>query len=225
MVVGSKDFKVRLFDLSSGKLAQDIQNEVDGHVNRVFCTKLDPQNPHILFSGSWDSYVLINDLRKREAVGNFQGPYVCGESIDVRGNSILVGSYRSDNYLNVYDLRTFERAESLAWGGQGGGFIYSSRWWQCKDVKSDVLVAGSSNSNDIKVFKKRNQDEQEESKEGESSFFEINHISNTSGGVLCMDISPDNSSLAYGTQGGELTMVLGDGFNKEQRRDDDEDDN
>ena len=67
-------------------------------------------------------------------------------------------------------------------------------------MKSDVIVAASSHSNDIEVFKSLNSDEREESKnQGGSNFFEINHVSNASGGILCLDISPDTTTLAYGT--------------------------
>jgi COMPASS component SWD3 len=67
-------------------LTTKYQNTLEGHTNRVFSLKFDPMNPNILYSGSWDFYILANDLRTREKVGDIFGTYVCGESIDVRGS-------------------------------------------------------------------------------------------------------------------------------------------
>jgi hypothetical protein len=46
--------------------------------------KFDPLNPYLLYSGSWDCYILVNDIRERKKVGDIFGPYVCGESIDIK---------------------------------------------------------------------------------------------------------------------------------------------
>ena len=83
---------------------------MDGHTNRVFALKFDPNNPNVLFSGSWDCYVLANDLRERSRVGDIFGTYICGESIDVKGDSeIVVVSYKPESYLSGFDRKTFTK--------------------------------------------------------------------------------------------------------------------
>lgn len=49
------------------------------------------------------------------------GPHVCGEAIDFRndGYTMVTGSYRSENALEVWDLRMFKRSHVIDWDGQG----------------------------------------------------------------------------------------------------------
>jgi WD40 repeat protein len=77
--------------------------------------KFDPNNPNILYSGSWDCYILVNDLREKKRVGEIFGPYVCGESIDVKDSKLVVGSYKSDSYLSLYDLKTCNKIQDICW--------------------------------------------------------------------------------------------------------------
>lgn len=195
VAVGRQGSVINIFDVETMQLATTCQNTVDGHTNRVFCTKFDSTNPDILYSGSWDSYVLINDLREKKQVGSFVGPYVCGDCIDARDHNVLIGSYRSEDYLAIYDIRKFEKAIDINWSDDKGakGFIYAAKWWQCKDVKSNIFLAGSAGTNDLKVFK------QSKEAEDEGKYVEINHVTGISGGVLCLDITQDNGSIAYGT--------------------------
>lgn len=43
------------------KLTKKYMDTLDGHTNRVFALKFDPNNPNILYSGSWDCYVSLNN--------------------------------------------------------------------------------------------------------------------------------------------------------------------
>jgi len=101
--------KIQIYDAETMKLTSKLQNTVDGHINRIFALKFDPVNPFVLYSGSWDCYVLVNDLREKKKIGDILGPYICGEAIDVSkdGHQLLIGSYQSENYLGVYDIRTY----------------------------------------------------------------------------------------------------------------------
>ena len=45
----------------------------------------------VLVSGGWDKTLQIWDLRVHRSVRSIYGPYVCGDSIDIQGNNILVG--------------------------------------------------------------------------------------------------------------------------------------
>ena len=74
-----------------------------GHSNRVFSVKFKPDNPNIVVSGGWDNTVQIWDVREEKSVQNFYGPHICGDAIDVYGNTILTGSWRPENQLEVMD--------------------------------------------------------------------------------------------------------------------------
>ena len=44
------------------------------------------------------------DLRTRKRVGAIAGPYVCGDSLDVKDNYLAVGAYKADVYLSIFRL-------------------------------------------------------------------------------------------------------------------------
>lgn len=45
-----------------------------GHTNRIFCTKFDPLNANVIFSGGWDRTVNIWDIRSGKCSGSIYGP-------------------------------------------------------------------------------------------------------------------------------------------------------
>ncbi len=49
------------------------------------------------------------DARSEKAVASVFGPCVSGESLDVKNNLVLSGSYRDKEPLELYDLRNFKR--------------------------------------------------------------------------------------------------------------------
>ena len=85
-----------------------------GHSNRIFCVKFNPTDPNMIVSGGWDRTVQLMDLRVRCPVNYFFGPHICGETIDFRrdGNTMVTGSYRMDDVLEVWDLRKLQRTKA-----------------------------------------------------------------------------------------------------------------
>lgn len=45
------------------------------------------------------------------------GPHICGEAVDIRqdGNTILTGSYRQKNPLELWDIRRLEKFKDIDW--------------------------------------------------------------------------------------------------------------
>mmetsp|Transcript_5982 Transcript_5982/g.4525 ORF Transcript_5982/g.4525 Transcript_5982/m.4525 type:complete len:197 (+) Transcript_5982:461-1051(+) len=189
------------------KLTSKFMNVVEGHVNRVFALKFDPLNPYLIYSGAWDCYILANDLRERKKVGDILGPYVCGESIDISkdGKQLLAGSYQNENYLGVYDLRTFTKLHGIQWASTTGssGFVYAAKYWPQKNSAS-TIISGSTIGKDIRVFEEQNGVE----------FAEVNSITHLHGGPLTIDVDPKGQMMAFGTQEGELVLYNADGFNR-----------
>jgi len=73
----------------------------------------------MIASGGWDNTVQIFDIRKKGPVKSLFGPHICGEAIDFRndGFTLLTGSYRQDDVLELWDLRTFKKMKSINWHG------------------------------------------------------------------------------------------------------------
>lgn len=79
------------------------------HSNRVFACKFYSSGTHIqnmLISGGWDSTIQCWDLRTNgPAVKSFYGAYICGDAIDIQGNTVVTGSHRYENQLQLWDIR------------------------------------------------------------------------------------------------------------------------
>jgi len=76
-------------------------------------------NSNMLASGGWDNTVQIYDIRKKGPVGSIYGPHICGDAIDYYndGFTLLTGSYRQDNVLELWDMRTLKKVRDIDWDG------------------------------------------------------------------------------------------------------------
>lgn len=92
-----------------------------GHSNRVFCVKFNKINPFCIASGGWDNTIQIYDIRAKGVVGSIYGPHVCGDAIDFRndGFTMMTGSYRQENALELWDLRNGQKFREINWNGPG----------------------------------------------------------------------------------------------------------
>ena len=48
-------------------------------------------------------------------------PHICGDSIEFKrdGYTMVAGSYRGEDALEVYDMRMMKRSRVIAWQGSG----------------------------------------------------------------------------------------------------------
>jgi WD40 repeat protein len=70
--------------------------KLQGHTNRVFCTKFSPDDPNVVISGGWDRIMKIYDTRAGKPVAQILGPNVSGDSIDINGDELIAGSNRHE---------------------------------------------------------------------------------------------------------------------------------
>ena len=73
----------------------------------------------MIVSGGWDNTVQIYDIRQKGPVACFYGPHICGDGIDFHKNSytLLTGSYRMDNAIELWDLRVNKKYRDIVWDG------------------------------------------------------------------------------------------------------------
>lgn len=106
-------------------------------------------------SGGWDSMVFIWDLREKTSVGGFGGPNISGEALDYRKQTILTGSHREIEPLELWDLGTRKRIREVRWESPSSGqseilpYIYTT---QFSKVMGEYIIAGSSGINEVKIF-------------------------------------------------------------------------
>jgi hypothetical protein len=73
----------------------------------------------VIVSAGWDNRVIIWDVRSRAAVHSVYGPKVYGDSVDVAGDRILVGSWRHFEQLQMYDIGSGELLSDVPWNSSG----------------------------------------------------------------------------------------------------------
>jgi COMPASS component SWD3 len=121
LATAGKDKHVRLYDEQTKSIVLSMKEngELPGHSNRVFCVKFDPYNANQIASGGWDNTVQLYDIRKRGPIHSIYGPHICGDAIDFKddANTLLTGSYRQEDVLELWDLRTLKKVRTIDWNG------------------------------------------------------------------------------------------------------------
>jgi len=185
-----KDFTVRVYDEATKTLMSEMRSGfgkvTPGHSNRVFSLKFNPTDPNILISGGWDNTVQIWDLRVEHAVRSIFGPHICGDAVDIHGDTLLTGSYRVKDQLELWDYRSGERIESIPWQ-QSAVHSHSPTMLYCAQFSkgdADLIAAGGSGSNEAKVFDRS------------SGNRLVGTVSGLSRGVFTVDFDPMGRRLA-----------------------------
>lgn len=126
-----------------------------GHTNWIFSLKFSDTNPNIFVSGGWDGTMFIWDTRNSKAVSSIFGPMISGDSIDIKDNIILAGSYRDKDTLELYDMWKLNKICNIEWSMSKAGFNYVSSCWFNKILgHSDLIIAGTCLPNSVGIFKK-----------------------------------------------------------------------
>lgn len=133
----------------------------NSHSNRVYCAKFnkDPAYEHLIYSGGWDQTLVVWDTRVYKPVQNVFGPYICGDGIATCGMDLLTASWRQNDQLQQWDARNnaCQLNETLDWDGiKLSGipcFLYTC---QFSKKHQDMIIAGGSNANQVKLFDKSN---------------------------------------------------------------------
>jgi hypothetical protein len=112
---------VRLYDEQTKSLVLKMKErkELCGHSNRIFCVKFDPNDSNKVVSGGWDNTVQFYDIRSKGPVASIYGPHVCGKAIDFHndGHTLLTGSYRQEDVLELWDMRVNKKFRDIRWDG------------------------------------------------------------------------------------------------------------
>ena len=118
--LGCKEGRIKVFDENTlqqqGVLTHGVEGEDPG-AQRVFCLKWFDQ--HTIISGGWDNKITVWDTRSMHSVRELFGPHICGDSIDVRENIIVSGSYHIKDQLQVWSLENGTNIHTLTLEKQG----------------------------------------------------------------------------------------------------------
>jgi len=155
---GGRDCSVRVYDEATKNCVLSLGSSFDrqavGHSNRIFAVKFDVAQPDVLISAGWDNTVQVWDLRAGHSVRSIWGAHVCGDALDLDGSTVLTGSWRPTEQLQLWDLRSSEIIEEIAWGrsplGKEPCQLYAAQF--SKHGQRDLIAAGGSGSNELKLF-------------------------------------------------------------------------
>lgn len=127
---------------------------IPGHSSRVFSVRFGQHGT--LASGGWDASVLLWDSRTRRSSGRILGPVLSGDSLDLKGDFLLAGSYREKDNLDLYDLRNRQKIVGLDFAGpRGGATNHTSACRFGTDPKgNELIIAGSCVGNQLAIFRK-----------------------------------------------------------------------
>ena len=96
------------------------------------------------------------DARTDKAVASVFGPCISGESLDVKNNLVLSGSYRDKEPLELYDLRNFKKLceiETQTKLGDRLNYVSNCQFGKNKN-NENYIIAGSCMNNNVVIFKK-----------------------------------------------------------------------
>eukprot|EP01012_Entosiphon_sulcatum_P003488 TRINITY_DN11121_c0_g2_i1.p1 TRINITY_DN11121_c0_g2~~TRINITY_DN11121_c0_g2_i1.p1 ORF type:complete len:330 (-),score=36.58 TRINITY_DN11121_c0_g2_i1:321-1310(-) len=117
-VTAGRDYKLRLYDTEEMVVSNELsagEGRAAGHCNRVFALKWSKQEPNLLLSGGWDRTVQVWDLRVNRAVRSIFGPFISGDGLDVLGNTVVTGSCREKDQIELWDLGTCQKVSAIPW--------------------------------------------------------------------------------------------------------------
>ena len=178
---GGQDRVVRVYDESNPKeCVVECRGSTAGergHQNRICAVKYSPDKPSVLASAGLDGTVLLWDTRDRspEPFCQISNVAVAGDSLDIKGSHVLVGSWRPADQLQVYDMRKegelvksikFTKPKETAPAGKSAG---AARWLKAKELMrgacnvygaqfchtgplAGCVVAGGTGNKQVKVF-------------------------------------------------------------------------
>jgi len=111
------------------------------HSLKIMSIRSVPMQPHIYLSGSMDRSVLIWDSRAGVSpMGWLSGIDISGDSLDISrdGYTLLVGSHRSLNPLQLFDLRMIREADENSKQAGLSGQAFQSYQWNGEDNSEEA---------------------------------------------------------------------------------------
>lgn len=157
---GGRDTIVRLYDEETRRLVAPLQQgraaEIPAHSARV--TSLKFLSDQTLLSAGWDYTVQVWDLREGRAVRSLFGPYLTGDALDARGDTVLTGSARAKDQLELWSLSKGERIAAIPWpkdGAVAGASEVILPDVLCAKFNSSGTEIAAGGKNDFRVFDAR----------------------------------------------------------------------
>ena len=173
--------------------------KLNGHTNRVFCTKWLPEDPNVCITGGWDRIMKVYDTRVGKPVAQILGPLVAGDAIDIGGDEILAGSNRHQNPLAIYSISMGKVIQEIPFDPPHMSYDQSGYVMCCrfsKDRDRSIIFAGGAGRNELRAY--------DNDTVGIGSFKQIGSINENRSPILCMDTATNGTQMAWGNHLGHI---------------------
>lgn len=205
---GGNDKKVRLYDDNTKTMISKLESHqynLPEHSNRIFSVKFHPNDPNVLLSGGWDNNILIYDTRAKEVCGSLYGPHICGDAIDIKGDTILTASWEKRDQIQIWDLKMRKSISVIQckYDTESENHNISTYLYSCRfHPKKDLFVVSGSNKNLIRGYRYKDIKRIEES--STEVDFECNKMI-----LPCysVDFSYEGSLMAYASADSMIRLV------------------
>lgn len=128
-------------------------------------------------------------------MGHIFGPYICGDSIDIKNNVLLTGSYSGHNLIQLWDLRTFKLLENVNWDEMNDQIETNIFSAQFSKKGKNLFAVASSNTNHVKIYDYGNQNKLY------AGFKFLNKP------IYTLDFSNNGKFIAYGGAEGNINIA------------------
>ena len=142
--------EINIYEESTQTLESSLRSGTSyaiGHINQIHSVLFNPSDNNMLISGGQDRRIIIWDLRKKDPVQMVVGPFIMGDSVDVKDNYIIAGSYESKQGVLLYDIRKLDHSVQ--------SFRTDSQIYTCKFTTRENafnFAAGGYKRNVIKIY-------------------------------------------------------------------------
>ena len=151
--IGCKDRSIKIYDEATRDLSINLtggSQQISGHDNRIMSVKWIDHN--YILSGGWDNNIFIWDTRNSQVIRTFYGPRVYGDSLDVKGDMILAGSYNIEEQVQVWSMSEGRSVftDSLKQGDKSC-MVYSAQFSKVDNARA--FAVGGMGSYQFHVYK------------------------------------------------------------------------
>ncbi|XP_047988148.1 uncharacterized protein LOC125227828 [Leguminivora glycinivorella] len=174
MVAGYADASIKVYDMETQaairtykvhKLRlQFIPKKLQRmHIGQVCALKCHDDRPFVFASAAWDKTVRIWDTRCQVGCTmTFEGVDVCNNSIDLKRNFLIAGSWQPTEALTVWDITAKKKVSIVRVQNRrpdvDGEYIYACRFWNSSKYnrKAKYGIIGGSGTNCVEVINLHN---------------------------------------------------------------------
>lgn len=211
IVAGGLHHELLVYDEETKKQTLSLQSgdslTTAGHSSRIFAARF--SDCCTVLSGGWDNSIQFWDLRVGHAVRAIYGPHICGDSLDISSDKrhILTGSWRPKEALEIWDIGTGRREETIPWRKTGSADPPCLLYAACfsRDAASSFIASGGSCGSAANVH--AGGEAKVIQRESTASGL---HCAGTLAHALCLSAhfsSPAASSVAFGGYDGRVRIV------------------